>query len=391
MNALQKAKAFLSRREGERGQSLVFFALAIVGLLALASLAVDGGRLWVSRRDRQNFSDQACLDGAIAAMHGNSANVAILNSLAANAVDPVLYSPNEGTGTSLGKGIELGSSIRVAIWGESESWLVTFAGLDFLEMGARARCERGTGGVLPLTFKEWEDGSKILETSDPNDTWTGACPDQSIDPDSDPSTRTPANCWVWGDWQVLAGDGHVPNEGGVSMNGLIAPDVRCNGAPGDTNKCTDKTFVPPVDPAALNTLKDITMEYICGGYTSIWPVPGNYDGVTSANLGQMEGVTNHMLVQEVDKCYDVGDLAVVMVYAAGRVWDGNKNYDYVEIIGFAVVRIVFMDANTVAIVPVYPEHNLGDPTTMRDDLPRTLDEIEDAGFDTKAHLIRWED
>lgn len=391
MNAWLKTKTFLSRREGERGQSAILVAISFVGLLVIVALAVDGGKLWDSRRERQNRADQSCLAGAIAAMHGAGVQTAILGSLAENAVDPTFYSPNEGTGAGLGKGIEIGSTIRVAIWGESESWLITFTGLRQLDIGARARCERGIGGVLPLSIKEWEDGSKILETSDPNDTWAGACPDQTIDPSSDPSTRNPANCWVWGDWQVLAGDGHVPNEGGVSMNGLIAPDVRCNGAPGDANKCTDKTFIPPVEPAQVNTLKDITMGYICGGYTSIWPIPGTYDGVTGANVAQAEGVTNHMLVQEIDRCYNVGDLAVVMVYAAGQVWNGNRNFDYVEIIGFAVVRIVYIDANTVAVVPVYPEHNLGDPTTLRDDLPTSLDEIQDAGFDTSARLIRWDD
>jgi Putative Flp pilus-assembly TadE/G-like len=61
------------------GQVLVFFALAVLGLLALLALVVDGGYLYVQRRTAQTAADAAALAGAAElsrapsqSLHGNS-------------------------------------------------------------------------------------------------------------------------------------------------------------------------------------------------------------------------------------------------------------------------------------------------------------------------------
>lgn len=392
MNALRKA---FPKREGERGQSMVFLALVFVFvILPMAALAVDLGSLWMARRERQKLADAACLAGAIAAQNGESVYNAIVANLTANGVDPSLYTPTEGSGTGLGRGIEIaGGEVRVALWGRTLAWFSQFIpGFDGWEMGARAHCQEGLGGFLPLALKEWEGpNSRILETEDPNDEWSGACPDQSIDPESDVSLRNPPYCWVWGDLQVLAGDGHRPNEGDVSMNGLIAPDVRCENPPGPSNNCTEKVYIPPApEGSALNPLKDLTMGYIsAGGYDGPLPYVGYYEGPHSALIAQMEGVSNNFLVQEIDARYNIGDLIIVFVYRDGTLWDGNKNFDYVEVIGYAVVRIDYMDANTIAVRPVFPEHNLGD-LSIADDLPRSPADITEAGFQIYPILLPWD-
>jgi len=48
----------------ERGATLVFAALTLTGVLAVATLAVDGGRLFTARRQTQNATDSAALSGA---------------------------------------------------------------------------------------------------------------------------------------------------------------------------------------------------------------------------------------------------------------------------------------------------------------------------------------
>jgi hypothetical protein len=53
----------------ERGQVLVFLAIAIVALLGFAALAVDGGMLYSDRRHAQNAADTSSLAGASAAAH----------------------------------------------------------------------------------------------------------------------------------------------------------------------------------------------------------------------------------------------------------------------------------------------------------------------------------
>ncbi len=48
----------------ESGQSIVLIAIVMIGLLALVGLALDGGRLFVQRRETQNAADTSALAGA---------------------------------------------------------------------------------------------------------------------------------------------------------------------------------------------------------------------------------------------------------------------------------------------------------------------------------------
>ena len=51
-------------KDNERGQAIVLIALALVALIAVTGLALDGGRLYQSRRQAQNAADAAALAGA---------------------------------------------------------------------------------------------------------------------------------------------------------------------------------------------------------------------------------------------------------------------------------------------------------------------------------------
>ena len=52
------------RRDGERGQIIVIFALGLVAILAMVGLVLDGGATFASRRGQQNAADLAALAGA---------------------------------------------------------------------------------------------------------------------------------------------------------------------------------------------------------------------------------------------------------------------------------------------------------------------------------------
>jgi Flp pilus assembly protein TadG len=52
------------RRRGERGQVLVIFALALIAIVAMTGLVLDGGSTFVQRRDQQNVADAAALAAA---------------------------------------------------------------------------------------------------------------------------------------------------------------------------------------------------------------------------------------------------------------------------------------------------------------------------------------
>jgi hypothetical protein len=51
-------------RNSEKGQTLVFVALALVGLFAVAALIIDGGSMYMQRRQAQTAADAAALAGA---------------------------------------------------------------------------------------------------------------------------------------------------------------------------------------------------------------------------------------------------------------------------------------------------------------------------------------
>ncbi len=49
--------------QSEEGQSIVLITALVVGLLAMAGLAIDGANLFLQRRDTQNAADAAALAG----------------------------------------------------------------------------------------------------------------------------------------------------------------------------------------------------------------------------------------------------------------------------------------------------------------------------------------
>lgn len=52
------------RNNNQSGQSIVIMAFAVVALMGILALAIDGGRIYTLRRDAQNAADAAALQGA---------------------------------------------------------------------------------------------------------------------------------------------------------------------------------------------------------------------------------------------------------------------------------------------------------------------------------------
>ena len=59
------SKANSTARPAPRGQAIILIVLAIVGLAAVAGLAIDGGNAYLDRRSAQNAADSAALAGAV--------------------------------------------------------------------------------------------------------------------------------------------------------------------------------------------------------------------------------------------------------------------------------------------------------------------------------------
>src|SRR5688500_6558855 len=75
----------------ERGQVLVFIALAAVGLFAITALAIDGSAKFSDRRHAQNAADTAAMTAARELARGNTVN---WDSIARNIADQNGYDGN---------------------------------------------------------------------------------------------------------------------------------------------------------------------------------------------------------------------------------------------------------------------------------------------------------
>ena len=64
MNRARPTTSVVGRGRRESGQVLVIFALALIAIVAMTGLVLDGGSTFVQRRDQQNVSDAAALAAA---------------------------------------------------------------------------------------------------------------------------------------------------------------------------------------------------------------------------------------------------------------------------------------------------------------------------------------
>ncbi len=82
------------RETRERGQVLVVFTLALLVIVAMTGLVLDGGSTFVQRRDQQNVADAAAMAGAYAYL--NTGTSAAATSAAAQIATANGYTPGSG-------------------------------------------------------------------------------------------------------------------------------------------------------------------------------------------------------------------------------------------------------------------------------------------------------
>jgi Flp pilus assembly protein TadG len=77
---------FFGSRDRERGQILVLFTLALVAIISMVGLVLDGGGAFAQRRDEQNGADLGALAGANAYLNTNGSVNAKTNAARAAAI-----------------------------------------------------------------------------------------------------------------------------------------------------------------------------------------------------------------------------------------------------------------------------------------------------------------
>ncbi|MFP4346097.1 MAG: pilus assembly protein TadG-related protein [Anaerolineales bacterium] len=171
----------------ERGQSMILIALAIVGLIAVIGLALDGGRLHTNRRLAQNAADAAALAGAQLLLYGacdggpSDAAIrdAIIKYISQNGVpvDPGNPAANINAWYVNGyeqrlQGVGLGSvpadarGVEVETWYSEDTTFMRVVGTDDMETGGAAMALVGPIIQLP-------GGMPILPVAVPDDVVVG--------------------------------------------------------------------------------------------------------------------------------------------------------------------------------------------------------------------------
>jgi Flp pilus assembly protein TadG len=91
----------ICRRKGERGQTIVLVAIALVSLLGMAALAIDVTTLYVARGEMQRAADAAALAGAKAFVDsgittdtGNATRQALAQTMATSVINSMLAQNN---------------------------------------------------------------------------------------------------------------------------------------------------------------------------------------------------------------------------------------------------------------------------------------------------------
>jgi len=319
----------------EAGQAAALVALLLFFVfLPLAALAIDGGIVYLVRRDLQNVADAAALAACVDLANGGDSGSALGAATGTVANNLGTYSDyvgstpptsNIGAGVSLIKGIEVsGVETRVALQRMAPTVLTQFVRRGQTPVTAQARCGANAGGgVLPVAVQRF-DGRSPGATYVDHIAAEGAPLYTTEEPDEDFAYNDQYDYWVsvplplpgWvaspdnpGPQFSLVGQSSESNNTPSSMNGLVSLDIR-NVAAG----AGQLEFYNGVTSGQANTYKDCTSQYLCAhGYPGPFPQVGS-------QIAELMGVSASFGPGTIGDCqYKVGDDVVAIVYD-GYVW-----------------------------------------------------------------------
>lgn len=149
-------------RRDEGGQILVLFALAIVAIVAVLGLVLDGGSAFAQRRDEQNASDLASLAGAMAYLSApgdHAAKAAAADAAGFSVAAENGYVDGVDGVTIVVDVIGVGeyATIRVSVAKPHQNTFSSIVGMPTWDIGTTANTEvssspNGVNGAMPLLF-----------------------------------------------------------------------------------------------------------------------------------------------------------------------------------------------------------------------------------------------
>lgn len=292
-------------RSRERGQVLVLFALALVAIVAMTGLVLDGGSAFVQRRGMQNVADSAAMSAGYAyAMGGdlNAATVAARSTAAANGythgVDGVTVSVTMVNSNPA-------PSFTVAMSGPHANNFAGIVGMPSWQVSTTATAQSGRPngviGALPVIFNQnafvgngsgnevaYEEpapGSEDVPVAANQFNWTEFCDDCN----ADSSTVRQLIVDRGGSQTVTLDDKISPLNAGSHttlfdamadlVGGSFAVPVvndsgdmvgfamfKLTGAVGGSTKQIRGYFVSPINPASMSIVTNVAGGCACGSY-----------------------------------------------------------------------------------------------------------------------------
>jgi Flp pilus assembly protein TadG len=173
----------LDRARRERGQIIVIFALALVAIIGMVGLVIDGGGAFAQRRDEQKVADLAAVAGANAYMNAGTGATAATRTSAAIAGAQAAASRNGyahgAGGASVAVTVDLlssGGRVRVGLTAPHQNSFARVMGMNSWNVSVSAAADAGlvdTGyGAAPWTMNIGAfnaDGSPKYTSSNPQD------------------------------------------------------------------------------------------------------------------------------------------------------------------------------------------------------------------------------
>lgn len=176
------------RDRSARGQIVILFAVALVAIVTMVGLVLDGGSAFAQRRAEQNASDLAAIAGANAFMLTNDSNAALAAARSVAADNGYLHGSN---GTTVGVSFDLTAGYRVTV-----------------DIDAPHRNNFGSVVGMPI----WQVGTTATALSGFADTAAGAAPFIfSIDAFDADGKPLPAYGNASSPYGFGEGNGDVPN------------------------------------------------------------------------------------------------------------------------------------------------------------------------------------
>ena len=272
------------RRNHERGQMLILFAVALVVMLVLTGVVLDGGLMMVSWWSLQEDADAACIAGAT----GGDANAAL-----GAAGQPA------ATVTSDGR------TLRLEVTKTEPVYFLHLVGFDSLMFDVRSRCLIPQASLVPIAVKE---------------PWLI---DGLLDPDED--------------YPILGNEGKEGDQcdtcKGSDFAGAVIPNIVC-----ENRDCDPRFFYGVDEKKSPNTYKDVIQDLLSGDIRTILSALGT-------RVPQIAGVSNKFLVQTIEENYSVGDHLIVLIFD-GEITD-NSPWENLKVISYAEVEITKIETNVL--------------------------------------------